>query len=263
MSEGVSPLVGDGEEADMELRGKVVVITGAAQGIGAEAARRFAGMGANVAAVDIEENGLRRLERGANGAILGVWADVSNVSGVEGAFDAAVGKFGGVDVLINCAVIRGNGPLADVEERTIDAALAVGLKGNILCARRAAEEMGKRGGGAIVNMSSFYVRTPARERVVYVAVKGGVEALTRALAVELADAGVRVNAIAAGPVLTKLREARGDGGPGNLAERYRKSPMGRFGRVDEILDAILYLATSRSSYMTGQVLALDGGLSIV
>lgn len=246
----------------MELKGKVLVITGAARGIGAEAARRFARLGANVAAVDVREGEPWRLGEESEGTVLGVRADISDARGVESAFDAAVGRFGGVDVLINCAVVRGNGPLAEVEEGAIDLALAVGLKGGILCARRAAQEMRKRGGGAIVNMSSFYVRTPAKGRVVYVAVKGGVEALTRALAVELADANVRVNAIAAGPVQTRLREARGEGGPDSLAERYRKSPMGRFGRVEEVLDAMMYLMTPRSSYMTGQVLALDGGLTI-
>ncbi|MCE2452401.1 MAG: SDR family oxidoreductase, partial [Nitrospinae bacterium] len=168
----------------MELKDKIFVITGAARGIGAEAARRFSGMGAKVVALDVDEDGLRRLETEVDGAIHGVCADISNEKGVEGAFEEVVAKFGGVDVLINCAVIRGNGPLAEVEEATIDLALGVGLKGGILCAKRAAEEMRKRGGGAIVNMSSFYAHTPAKERVVYVAVKGGVEGLTRALAVE-------------------------------------------------------------------------------
>ena len=247
----------------MELKDKVFVITGAARGIGAEAARRFSVMGAKVAALDVDADGLRSLEAESEGAILGVRADISNAQGVEDAFEAAIGRFGGVDVLINCAVIRGNGPLGEVEESTIDLALAVGLKGNILCAKRAAEEMKKHGGGAIVNMSSFYAHTPAKGRVVYVAVKGGVEGLTRALAVELAEWNVRVNAIAAGPVLTKLRESQGEGDPENLAERYRKSPMGRFGRVDEVLDAMEYLVTPRSSFMTGQVLVLDGGLTIV
>ena len=193
----------------MELKGKIFVITGAARGIGADAARRFSGLGAKVAALDVEEEGLRRLETKAGDAILGVRADISNEMDVEDAFDAVVKRFGGVDVLINCAVIRGNGPLAEIEEATVDLALSVGLKGGILCAKRAAAEMKKRGGGAIVNMSSFYARTPAKERVVYVAVKGGVEGLTRALAVELADSNIRVNAIAAGPVLTKLRESQG------------------------------------------------------
>ncbi len=247
----------------MELKGKVFVITGAARGIGAEAARRFSGMGADVVALDVNEKGLRSLEAESGGVILGVRADISNPKDVEGAFDAAVTRFGGVDILINCAVIRGNGPLAKVEEATVDLALGVGLKGSILCVKRAAEEMKKRGGGAIVNMSSFYARTPAKERVVYVAVKGGVEGLTRSLAVELADWNIRVNAIAAGPVLTRLRESQGEGDPDNLAERYRKSPMGRFGRVDEVLDAMEFLMTPRSSYMTGQILVLDGGLTIV
>lgn len=247
----------------MELKDKIFVITGAARGIGAEAARRFSGMGAKVAAFDVNEEGLRSLEAESGGTVLGVRTDISDPKAVEDAFDAVVARFGGVDVLINCAVIRGNGPLAEVEEATIDLALGVGLKGGILCAKRAAAEMKKRGGGAIVNMSSFYARTPAKERVVYVAVKGGVEGLTRALAVELADSNIRVNAIAAGPVLTRLRESQGEGDPDNLAERYRKSPMGRFGRVDEVLDAMEYLVTPRSSYMTGQVLVLDGGLTIV
>ena len=247
----------------MELKDKIFVITGAARGIGAEAARRFSGLGADVAALDVNEEGLRSLEAESGNAVLGVRADISNPKDVENAFDAVVAKFGGVDFLINCAVIRRNGPLAEVGEATIDLALGVGLKGNILCAKRAAAEMKRRGGGGIVNMSSFYARTPAKERVVYVAVKGGVEGLTRALAVELADWNIRVNAIAAGPVLTRLRESQGEGDPDNLAERYRKSPMGRFGRVDEVLDAIEYLVTPRSSYMTGQVLVLDGGLTIV
>ncbi|MDE0332461.1 MAG: SDR family NAD(P)-dependent oxidoreductase [Nitrospinae bacterium] len=247
----------------MELKDKIFVITGAARGIGADAARRFSGQGADVAALDVNEEGLRSLEAESGGAVLGVRADISNPKGVEDAFDAVVARFGGVDALINCAVIRGNGPLAEVEEATVDLALGVGLKGGILCAKRAAAEMKKRGGGAIVNMSSFYARTPAKERVVYVAVKGGVEGLTRALAVELAEWNIRVNAIAAGPVLTRLRESQGEGDPDNLAERYRKSPMGRFGRVDEVLDAMEYLVTPRSSYMTGQVLVLDGGLTIV
>ncbi len=247
----------------MELKDRVFVITGAARGIGVAAARRFAGQGAHVAALDVDEEALRSLEAESARAILGVRADVSGAHGVESAFDAVMRAFGGVDVLVNCAVVRGNGPLAEVEEATIDAALAVGLKGVILCARRAAREMAGRGGGAIVNMSSFYAHTPAKERVVYAAVKAGVEGLTRALAVELAEDGVRVNAVAAGPVLTKLREERGDADPRTMAERYRKSPMGRFGRVEEVLDAIEYLATPRSSYMTGHVLMLDGGLTIV
>jgi NAD(P)-dependent dehydrogenase (short-subunit alcohol dehydrogenase family) len=112
-------------------------------------------------------------------------------------------------------------------------------------------------------MSSFFVQTTALERVLYVTIKGGVEGLTRALAVELAADGIRVNAIAAGPILTEKRRGAEEGGPGKPADRYQNFPMGRFGRVEEITDAMLYLVTSKSSYMTGQVIVLDGGLTIV
>ncbi|MEK6710033.1 MAG: SDR family oxidoreductase [Nitrospinota bacterium] len=247
----------------MELSGKVALITGAAQGIGEALARRFAAEGGKVAAVDLLEERLASLEAGSGGAILGVRADLSSTPGVERAFDAAVARFGGVDILVNCAVVRAHVALEAVEEPLIDLALAVGVKGLILCARRAAREMRKRGGGVIVNLSSFYAKTPAKDRAVYVAVKGAVEGLTRSLAVEFAEDQIRVNAVAPGPVLTERRRAMGDGQPGQLAERYRKSPMGRFGEVEEVVEAILFLATPRSSFMTGQIMALDGGLTIV
>ncbi len=164
---------------------------------------------------------------------------------------------------MNCAVVRSNIPLEDIDEPTMDLALAVGVKGCVLCAQRAAREMRKRGGGAIVNMSSFYARTPVKERVIYVAVKGAVEGVTRALAVELAEFGIRVNAVAPGPILTERRKSQGHGQPGNLEERYRRMPMGRFGEVSEVIDSVIFLMTSQSSYMTGQTIVLDGGMTIV
>lgn len=247
----------------MELEGKVALITGGAQGIGAETARRFCTEGAKVAAVDLQEEKLASLEKEGGGSIFGIKADVGSGRGITRAFDDAVERFGGVDLLVNCAVVRANIALDTIDEETADLALSVGLKGYILTSQRAAREMRKRGGGAIVNMSSFYVRTPAAERVLYVAAKGGVEGITRALAVELAPDNIRVNAIAAGPVLTERRREMGDGVPGQLAERYRHIPMGRFGNVEEVVEAMMFLVSSRSSYMTGQIIVLDGGLTIV
>lgn len=246
----------------MELKGKVLVITGAARGIGAEAARRFAGLGANVAAVDVREGEPWRLGEESEGAVLGVRADVSDAQGVESAFDAAVRRFGGVDVLINCAVVRGNGPLAEVEEGAIDLALAVGLKGGILCARRASREMRKRGGGAIVNMSSFYVRTAgegARGLRCRKRRRGGPHARAGRRAGRRERARQRHRG---GAGADQAQGGAGRGRPRELGGALRKSPMGRFGRVDEVLDAMMYLMTPRSSYMTGQVLVLDGGLTI-
>ncbi len=247
----------------MELEGKVALITGAAQGIGEGAARRLISEGCRVAAVDIQEEKLAPLERELGSPFLGVRADLSRAGEMDRIFGEAVSRFGGIDILVNCAVVRLNVPFDEIDEPTLDLALAVGVKGCIFSAQLAAREMKKRGGGAIVNMSSFYVRTPVKERVIYVAVKGAIEGLTRSLAVELAEFGIRVNAIAPGPIMTELRKAQGHGQPGDLEERYRRMPLGRFGEVEEVLDTLLYLITPRSSFMTGQIIVLDGGLTIV
>lgn len=246
----------------MELEGKTVFIMGGAQGIGAESAKRFVSEGAHVAAVDILAEKLSELERIGKGSVLGIEMDISQGIGIERAFDTAVAKFGGIDILLNCAVVRGNGPLDAIEEATVDLAFSVGVKSYLLGAQRAAKEMRKRGGGSIISMSSFYYRTPAKERVVYVTMKGAVEGLTRSLAVELAPDNIRVNAVAAGPVLTDRRRELGHGEPTKMAERYRKLPLGRFGNVEEIIETILFLATPRSSYVTGQSILVDGGITI-
>ena len=247
----------------LELEGKAALITGGAQGIGAAVAKRFAAEGAMVTAVDLQADRLASMEREAGGRIRGVAADVGRADQIGRAFDSAIAHFGRLDILINCAVFRTMGPLDSVEESSLDLALAVGVKGYILCANRAAREMRRREGGTIVNMSSFYSLTPAKGRVVYAAVKGAVNSLTRALAVELAEDGIRVNAVAAGPIMTERRRAEADADPGyEKAERYRGMPMGRFGRPEEVVEAILFLVTPRSSYMTGQIIVLDGGITI-
>lgn len=246
----------------MELSNKVAVITGAGQGIGEGIARRFVREGARVVVVDVNQAQVAALQREFPDSMLGVAADLSSAAAVESAFDAAVQRFGGVDVLVNCAMVRANMGIEALDEKLIDAATGVGIKGLIFCARRAAREMKKRGGGAIVNFSSFYTATPSKERALYTAVKGAVEALTRALAVDLGADNIRVNAVAPGPVLTPSRAARGHGDPGKIEPRYLRGPIARFATVQEVEEAVLFLATPRSSFTTGVVLRLDGGLTI-
>jgi len=246
----------------MEFQGKVVLITGAGQNIGEGLVRRFAKEGARVAAVDLNGSLVSALETGSNGAILGIQGDMSKLADIEKAFDLAVEKFGGVDILVNCAMVRASVGLDQLDERMIDLATGVGIKGLIFCSRRAAREMRKRGGGVILNFSTFYTRTPHKERVLYTGIKGAVEALTRALAVELGDSKVRVNAVAPGPVLTANRAAQGHADPDKMEPRYRVGPMARFGTVDEVVESVLFLCSSRSSYCTGALLRVDGGLTL-
>lgn len=246
----------------MELEGKVAVVTGAAQGIGEAVVRRFAAEGARVVAADILADPLAQLERDHDGAVFGVTADLSSSAGVEKAFDDVATQFGGIDILVGCAAAKPMAPVDSIDDQTIDRAFSVGVKGLFLCARQAANLMRKRGGGAIVTLSSFYARRPSKDRAIYIATKGAVETLTRALAVEFADDNIRVNCLAPGPVLTPIRAARGDGNPGALPERYRRSPMKRFATVEEVADSIVFLSTAKSSYMTGHIMALDGGLTI-
>ena len=247
----------------MELKGKVAVVTGAAQGIGEAVVRRFAAEGAQVVAVDVLAEPLAQLERDFKGSVYGVTADLSSSAGVDKAFEFVAARFGGIDILVGCAAAKPMGSIESVDDQTIDRAFAVGVKGLFLCARQAAGLMRARGGGAIVTMSSFYARTPSEGRAIYIATKGAVEALTRALAVEFADDNIRVNCLAPGPVLTSARAARGDGNPETLADRYRRAPMKRFATVEEVADSVVFLSTAKSSYMTGHVMALDGGLTIV
>lgn len=246
----------------MEFQGKVAFVTGAGQGIGAGLARRLMTEGARVAAVDLDATLVKAVEKDANGAILGIQGDMSKLADIERAFDLTVAKFGGVDILVNGAMVRANVSIDQLDDRLIDLATGVGIKGLIFCVRRAAREMRKRGGGAIVNFSSFYTATPHKERALYTGIKGAVEALTRALAVDLGDDKIRVNAIAPGPILTPERAAKGHGDPEKVEARYRVGPMGRFGTRDEVIDAIMFLCSSRSSYATGAKLRLDGGLTL-
>ena len=245
----------------------VTIVTGASKGIGAATAVHLAGLGHAVVigyltdtegAADV----LGRIAE-AGGRAMAVPSDVTSETGVDQLFAAAADRFGPVTGLVANAGLTGHiGDLADTPVDVIRQVIDVNYLGVVLCARRAAQSMStKRGGagGAIVAVSSAAATVGApSEYVHYAGAKAAVDALTVGLAKELADAGVRVNAVAPGLVRTGIHAAAGD--PGRLDRVVSRVPMGRVGEPDEIAPAIAWLLGPESGYVTGTVLRVAGGL---
>jgi NAD(P)-dependent dehydrogenase (short-subunit alcohol dehydrogenase family) len=237
------------------LDGKVCVITGAASGIGAEAARLFAAEGARVAGVDVEP--------GAEGELVLV-ADVADEEQVRGMYGQVKEKLGRIDVLFNNAGINPTDD-ASVLETTLEAwqrVQDVNLRGVFLCCKHGIPHLLEAGGGSVINTASFVaVMGAAVSQISYTASKGGVLSLSRELGVEFARRGVRVNALCPGPVSTPLLTELFAEDPEKAARRLVHVPMGRFGEPREVAQAALFLASDESSYVTASTFLVDGGLS--
>jgi 3-oxoacyl-[acyl-carrier protein] reductase len=237
----------------MRLDGKVAIVTGAGGGIGRAIAQRFAAEGARVAVNDVSAEAARAVADAIGG--LAVPADVSSSAEVDRIFDTTIAELGGVHVLVN------NAGLIDVERHFLDAdeawwdrVISDNLKGQFLCALRAANWMARNGGGAIINLSSGGARASHRGMAAYDASKGGVEAMTRALALDLGPYGIRVNALAPGSV-----DVRGFT-PEEAAERGETIPLGRVGTPEDMAGVALFLASDDARYVTGVAISVDGGL---
>lgn len=233
----------------------VVLVTGAARGIGLATVRRFLAEGWRVALLDIG-GGAREAAAGLGPAdrALGLSADVSDETQVAAAFDAVREKFGRLDALVSNAGIAIFRPILETTPAEWARVLAVNLTGPFLCARAAAPMM--TGGGAIVNVASISGLRASTLRVAYGTSKAGLMHLTKQMAVEFAGLGIRANCIAPGPVDTAMTKAHT---PGMRAEFLDAVPLNRYGSEDEIADAIFYLCSDRATYVTGQILAVDGG----
>jgi NAD(P)-dependent dehydrogenase (short-subunit alcohol dehydrogenase family) len=244
------------------LDGKVAVITGAAGGIGREAALLFSEEGARVCVADVADGERTAAEAGGEAFFQSV--DVSDPASVQALYEAVVERFGGVDVLYNNAGIM---PADDdsvlvTEPEAWDRVQAVNAKGVYLCCKHGIPRLLERGGGSVINVASFVALVgAATSQIAYTASKGAVLSMSRELAVQFARQGVRVNALCPGPVETPLLMRLFGESPEAYERRRVHLPMGRLAQAREIAQAALFLASDESSYVNGTTFLVDGGLT--
>ena len=244
------------------LSGQRALITGAARGIGLRIAETFADAGAHIIVQDVNAEGAEATAATlrANGAeALAVAGSVSNPDDVTRAFTRADEAFGRVDILVNNAGISESKPTLEMTVADWDHTIDINLRGAFLCALEAGRRMTMQGSGVIINMASIYGVVAAPGRLSYAVSKTGLVAMTKVLAVEWAQKGVRVNAIAPGYTRTPLLMGIIEQGQVDADAVERRTPMGRLAKPQEIADLALFLASSRAAFITGQVVAVDGG----
>lgn len=253
---------------EQRFSGKVAIVTGAAGGIGLAAVERFAQEGASIVAVDLASSPLDEainVAEAAGASAIAVPTDVTRAAEVEGYVEAAVKRFGGVDVLFNNAGIEGwVGAMTDYPEEMFDRVLAVNVKGVWLGMKHAAPEMRKRGGGAIVNTSSVAGLGGTPNLFAYGASKHAVIGMTKSAALELAPQGTRVNAVCPAPIETRMMRSIERGVNADAPEAVRdniaaQNPMARYGEPAEVAALVAYLCSADAAYVNGAIIPIDGG----
>ena len=245
----------------LKFDNKVAVITGSARGLGKAIAENFLKQGAKVVITDINEETISNAvdDMSAFGDVFGVLMDVSNAESVDHAIDSIIDKYGKIDILVNNAGITKDGLIMRMSESDFDNVIAVNLKGTFNATRSVSKYMLKKRTGNIINIASIVGITGNAGQANYSASKAGVIGLTKTSAKEFARRGIRVNAIAPGFIKSVMTDVLDD----SVKEAMQKSILlGRLGLPEDIANAAAFLASDDASYITGQVLVVDGGMIV-
>ncbi|GAA1486618.1 SDR family NAD(P)-dependent oxidoreductase [Brachybacterium fresconis] len=247
---------------DQDLTGRICLVTGAGSGIGHGIATRLTAEGAVVVIADIDEEAARSVAADLGGDSLPVAVDITDRDSVDAMTAQVTDRFGRIDVLVNCAGWDKVGPFLEQDTAIWDRIVAINLYGTLHCCQSVVRVMTEQGHGTVVNIASDAARVGSSGEAVYSACKGGIVAFTKTLARESARVGITANVICPGPADTPLFAEMSEDNPKLRASLERAIPLRRLAQPEDLANAVAFLASPASSYITGQTLSVSGGLTM-